>query len=280
MLLERLAHHLRGESDPLVAQTLDLVVAVADDLLLVLDRLVHLLLDLRDGVLPLEGGGLELASKRNHLLFCLARRVCHGKLLLSVERARQIGNLLLKLTNLRVRLLQPEPLLGLLRDLLRGEVALELRDAGVLLGQLAVELVQGRGTSDLDGVLLPTDLGLELRDGLVRLGERLARLGIGLSPDGLRTLLDLAPELVVAHLAHELGVVRLLHLKDRSAMRARDVCHDSLRLLSFHLVGYTYEGTSMGERRRGSPEGGPRLSISPAGSEGYAFQPADEEVTE
>ena len=96
---------------------------------------------------------------------------------------------------------------------LQGQRVRALPDAGLELGNLRVLLRRGR-----------QHLLARTRDGGL---DRALALALG-APLARR---QLALELGVAHLAHDLRVLRLVDLEDLAAVRALDLCHDSPVLL-------------------------------------------------
>ena len=122
------------------------------------------------------------------------------------------------------------------------ELRLERRDALLGGGEPLREVLLGRGLGELEGVLAALELGVQAGELAVLLCH--AALGVlalagHRGVHGARTLAlgqllaggELPLELGVAHLAHDLRVLRLVDLEDLAAVRALDLCHDSPVLL-------------------------------------------------
>ena len=247
MLLERLADELGREARALVAETLDLVLAVTNGLVLVGGLLDQLLPERSLHLLALEGGGADLPLELGDAQPLLARGLAHGEGLLGRERRLAGLELLLERGDLAVALRELSLALGggvRERAVPRGrgleEGAVLFGDRLVPLGERLGELALGGRPGQRDGVLAALDLGAELGELRVLLGGRplglLASLGDGRlhgaralalrKPPALR---ELPLELRVAHLAHDLRVLGLVDLEHLSAVRASDLCHGPSR---------------------------------------------------
>ena len=136
VLLEGLSDELYREAAALVAQAVDLILLVADGLVLVAELLGHLLAELRLHLVALELGGRDLALEGHDLLALLAGSLAHRKGLLA-------GKCLLGRLGLRLQLGNALPALG--------QVAV----AG---GELGVGLALGAQARHVNGTLALLDL--------------------------------------------------------------------------------------------------------------------------
>ena len=232
MLLQRFAHHLRGQLRLHVLQAIDRIVPVFElRFVLVLQRrLRQLLLKLH-----LLQSVLQLIAFLLHRVHRLGDR--EG--LLHLDRVE------LRLQFLDLRLLRRCRFLQFVQQLLLGQLGFGLvglshllqlvREAIALLLHSAQSLLQRQLLGRLGSVqagLQTLDLGVLLRRFLLQLsgdlrfckldGRSLLLLG------DLQSLMDRLLELVVAHLFQDVRVTRFIDLEGFAAMGADDLVHGIL----------------------------------------------------